>query len=93
VRRFHHYVVYVDGDRGFLWLRLVELPGWVDVISKTLLHAMLVGGTSIFRTERHCDVAVCAGRGDEGGHELVRLLHCDLVVGRVGIQKRVDFES
>jgi hypothetical protein len=65
---------------GFQWLRLVELPGRVDLISKTLLHATLVGGTSVFQTEQHCDVAVYAEQGDEGGRELVGLLHCDLVV-------------
>jgi hypothetical protein len=48
LRRFHHYVVYVDNDRGFLWPKLVGLLGRVNLICKTLLHATLVGGTSVF---------------------------------------------
>jgi hypothetical protein len=57
------------------------------------LHATLVGGASIFQAERHGDLAVRAEWGDERGCELIELFHHDLVIARVGIQKREDFAS
>jgi hypothetical protein len=56
----------------------------VDLISKAPLHAMLVGGASVFQAEWHGE-AICAERGDERSRELVGILHCDLVIARVGI--------
>ena len=45
--RFHHYVIYIDGDCWFWLLYLVRLVGRVDLVSKASLHAPLIGGTSV----------------------------------------------
>jgi hypothetical protein len=59
--------------------------GRIDLIGKTPLHIVLVGGASIFLAEWHGKVAICAERGDERGHELVGLFHHNLVIARLGI--------
>jgi hypothetical protein len=64
---------------------MVGLLGRVDLIGKTLLHAMLVGGAGVFQAERHGEVAIRAEWGNERGHELV--------IARIGIQKREYFTS
>jgi hypothetical protein len=76
---------------------LVARAGWATgvgrSISKTLLHATMVGSAGIFQAERHGEVAIRAERGDERGRELVGLFHRNLVIARVDIQKREDFTS
>ena len=44
---FDHYVINIDGDCWFRPLGLIRLIEQVDFISEALLHAPLVGGTSI----------------------------------------------
>ena len=63
------------------------------MVGEALLHAPLVGGTSVLQTERHGYVAVRTIRGDERGCELIGLFHRDLVIARVGIQKGEDFTT
>jgi hypothetical protein len=45
----------------------------------------------IFETEWHANVTVRSERCDERGHELVGLLHCDLMVAGIRIKEAEDF--
>ena len=46
---FYHYVVNIDGDCWFRPFALIRLIGRVYLVGEALLHAPLVGGTSVFR--------------------------------------------
>ena len=49
---FDHYVINIDGDCWFRPLGLIRLIEQVDLIDEALLHAPLVGVTSILQTKR-----------------------------------------
>ena len=55
---FDHYVINIDDDCWFRQLGLIRLIERVDLVDEALLHAPLVGGTSVLQTERHGYVAV-----------------------------------
>ena len=63
--RFDHYVINIDGDRWFQPFSLIRLIRRVDLVGEALLHALLIGGTSVLQAERHGYVAVRTIRGDE----------------------------
>jgi hypothetical protein len=69
----------------------VCLNGPPDVVAETLDHAVLVSCPIIFESERHRIIAIRSKQGDEQSRELVLLLHRDLVVPRVRIQKVEGF--
>ena len=75
--RFDHYVININGDYWFWLLSLIKL---VDLVGEALLHAPLVGGTSVLQTERHGYIIVRTVWSDERSHELVELFHRDLVI-------------
>ena len=78
--RFDHYVINIDNDCWFWSLSLIRLIERVDLVSKALLHAPLVGGVSVLQTKRHGYVIIQTIRGDEQGCKLIRLSHRDLVI-------------
>ena len=45
--QFDHYVINIDGDCWFWLLDLVRLVERVDLFGEALLHAPLIGGTSV----------------------------------------------
>ena len=63
--RFDHYVINIDGDRWFWPLGLIGLVEQVDLVSEALLHAPLVGGTSVLQAKWHGYVVVRTIWGDE----------------------------
>ena len=44
---FDHYVINIDNDCWFWSLDLVRLVERIDLIGEALLHAPLIGGTSV----------------------------------------------
>ena len=45
--RFDNYVIHIDGDCWFWPLDFIRLVERVDLVDEALLHAPLIGGTSI----------------------------------------------
>jgi hypothetical protein len=72
---FHDYVIYVC------------LNGLPDVVSENVLHAPLVHSARISEAKRHRYVAKHSEWRDEGGRELIGLLHLHLVVPGIGIKE------
>jgi hypothetical protein len=72
---FHDYVIYV---------RLNSSP---DVVSENVLHTPLVRSARISEAKWHRYVAKHAEWRDEGGRELIGLLHLYLVVPGIGIKE------
>jgi hypothetical protein len=71
----HDYVVYVC------------LNGSPDVVSENMLHTPLVLSAHISEAKWHCYIAKHPEWHDEGGRELIRLLHLYLVVPKIGIKE------
>jgi hypothetical protein len=57
------------------------------VVSEDVLHTSLIRCTCVSEAERHRYVAKHPKRRDEGGRELVGLLHLYLVVPGIGIKE------
>ena len=81
---------------GFIQLLFFGLDDYVvnidldvspNLLSETVLHHSLVGGTRVLEPEGHCCVTVDAERRDECCFVFVFFLHLDLVVARIGIQE------
>jgi len=62
---FDHYVINIDGNCWFWPLGLIRLIEWVNLVGEALLHAPLVGGTSILQAKRHGYIKVQTIWGDE----------------------------
>jgi hypothetical protein len=71
----HDYVVYVS------------LNGLLDVVYENMLHTPLVRGTRISEAKWHRYVAEHPEWCDEGGRELIGLLHLYLVVPGIGVKE------
>jgi hypothetical protein len=71
----YDYVVYI------------RLNGPPDVVSEDMLHTPLVRITRVSEAKWHRYIAEHPKRRDEGGHELIRLLHLYLVVPGIGIKE------
>jgi hypothetical protein len=67
----------------------VHVPA--NLVLQASLHRTLIGGTCVFQTKSHGDIAVSAKRGDKGGHRLVRLLHPDLMIPGICVEKTQKF--
>ena len=78
--RFDHYVINIDDNHWFWSLSLIGLVEQVDLVGEALLHAPLVGGTSVLEAERHGYIAVRTIWGDEQSGKLVGLFHRNLVI-------------
>ena len=63
----------------------VHVPA--NLVLQASLHRTLIGGTCIFQTKRHGDIAVSAKGCDERGRLLVGLLHPDLMIPGICVQK------
>jgi hypothetical protein len=72
---FHTYVIYVC------------LNSSPDVVSENVLHTPLVRTAHISEAKWHRYVAKHSKRRDEGGRELIELLHLYLVVPGIGIKE------
>jgi hypothetical protein len=57
------------------------------VVSENMLHTPLVRSAHISKAKWHCYLAKHRERHDEGGRELVGLLHLYLVVPGIGIKE------
>jgi hypothetical protein len=57
------------------------------VVSENMLHTPLVRSTRVSDAKQHRYVAEHPKRRDEGGRELVRLLHLYLVVPEISIKE------
>ena len=56
--RFDHYVINIDSDRWSWPFGLIRLIEQVNLVSKALLHAPLVGGANVLQAKRHGYIAV-----------------------------------
>jgi hypothetical protein len=65
----------------------IRLNGLPDVVSENMVHTPLVRSTRISETKWHRYIAEHPKRRDEGGCELIGLLHLYLVVPRIGIRE------
>jgi hypothetical protein len=72
---FYDYVIYVRHN------------GPPDVVSENVLHTSLVHSARVSEAKWYCYVAKHAEWRDEGGRELIRLLHHYLVVPGIGIKE------
>jgi hypothetical protein len=63
----------------------VGLDGWADVFPQNVLHESLVRRPRVLETEGHSNIAIHVERGDKRSHELIGLLHFNLVVARICI--------
>ena len=77
---FDHYVINIDGDCWFQPLSLIGLFERVNLVGEALLHAPLVGGTSVLQAERHGYIIVQTIWSDERSRQLVGLFNHDLVI-------------
>jgi hypothetical protein len=73
---FYNHIINVGFDKVILYLVL-----------ETVLDDALACGPRVLEPKRHCHVAVCAKRRDEGRLDLVVLVESDLVITRVAIEK------
>jgi hypothetical protein len=60
-------------------------------VAEALNHTQLVSGPSIHQIKQHGYVIVRTKRGDEGCGRLVGLLHHNLVVAEIGVEKGQQF--
>jgi hypothetical protein len=58
----------------------VDLHNVPDELVEASVYAPLVGGSHVLESKGQGDIAVGAEWGDEGGCELVSLLHHDLMI-------------
>jgi hypothetical protein len=65
----------------------IRLNGSPDVVPKNVLHALLVRSARISEAKWHRYIAKHPEWRDEGGRELIKLLHLSLVVPRIGIKE------
>jgi hypothetical protein len=64
------------------------MPQWsAHVVSENVLHTPLERSARILEAKRHRYVAEHSERRDEGGRELIGLLHLYLVVPGIGIKE------
>jgi hypothetical protein len=70
----------------------ISLDGSPDEVPKILEHEPLVRGPCVLQAKWHGDVAIRSEEGDEGSHELVELLHHDLIVSGGHIKEAKGFE-
>jgi len=73
--QFYHHVINVD------------LHASADLVSEDMVHKALIGGSCVLQTERHYFVAVVGLIDDECRLRYVGVVHRDLDVPGVGIQK------